>query len=1128
MEARGSYTRSNVRKNARRPKSASSLGANTQMLKRANSISNYDDEMPVWIKATVPSEFEETTPWLVGPGLRVEKDHVLSLFAKFDHFKRGFFNMKDVERVCNRPEHFYMLREVFKICQRNGKEIKITFLQFESHVKHYCSEDENKLSLQERIFLTLSESGCSKVGFYFSLSILMAIVASTTTFIIETLPSCQTFEEKASCCPKYPSEDISNITSFLSDKNSVCKCEPYSLPIFGQIEIVCMVLFTSEYLLRLLFCRNLRFGPDLVIWMNLASEKPNYPRLRNQAGNLVEFIFSTSNLIDLLAILPFYISKFVPGMSSNTRVLRVLRLARVFRVLKMGKYSQGAHLVINVCVKSLGALIMLVIFIVAGSIIFGSSLHFAETDDWRLAADCREGCYVRPTSDGLENEVSPWVDIPLATYWWAVVTLTTVGYGDFYPTTTAGKIVGTLCVFGGVLFLAPPITIIGANFAQEYDAVRAENARKLMEERQKRVKKRRMLLQKLLDKKETIESLKAKGFRGSFFNTEDRERASFFDLGKMGADERVANERSSFRGSFFGGSSLGRRLLGVGRSQRALDSLGTDLGPIEQGDATEEGSGSNAIEGSIVDPSPTAKPPTLKDTAKKEEEEANEHDEGNEIVDMAKSNQSTRSGANNRGRGLSIFREIFVKENDRGDKHGRDSLIGARVTLITNQVALGVGRMIFGSLEKEMEEDPLENERQVRYEDSRYETTMCVEKFVAFVKELYAENSIAQLCAEKILFELWLVESRVKAGRIISSNFTRLMLKSVMTWIGRSEDMLIKENSQVPALPKQPNQELSKQIEKTKLPVNKGGGVTLPPLSSVKLVKLGSGSSGGGGGGGGSGKADNAKLQVIRFDITTTLGWVLGGADSEGDRWNRVKQVVSGLQADIHGVKAGWKVVMVDGSAVGSATELAQAITNAKERVGGDGCCDFTFAVDNAEPVCRREDIANVAFMAMKMKKNSAAGAETKEGKKYENGVSIPPKRKKDCEFEVAAKMMALKWLQLRRAKSKAEARPAMPLEKQRAADAQKMRRYLLELASCMFGDVCEGSTEGPPKLSRHQRKFSVLENPQTAPSGLQGPTSSVFSEHEETNLPIQPSMPLAPIKRRSSSARKRRLTSHM
>ena len=82
------------------------------------------------------------------------------------------------------------------------------------------------------------------------------------------------------------------------------------------------------------------------------------------------------------------------------------------------------------------------------------------------------------------------------------------------------------------------------------------------------------LAQKLLDKKETIESLKAKGFRGSFFNTEDRERSSFFDLGTMGADGRVANERSSFRGSFFGGSSLGKKLLGVRGGHQALDSSG--------------------------------------------------------------------------------------------------------------------------------------------------------------------------------------------------------------------------------------------------------------------------------------------------------------------------------------------------------------------------------------------------------------------------------------------------------------------------------------------------------------------------------------------------------------------------
>ena len=77
------------------------------------------------------------------------------------------------------------------------------------------------------------------------------------------------------------------------------------------------------------------------MWLNLASDKANDPKLRGPLVNVWEFVTGVSNLIDLLAILPFYLSLLIPGMSSNTRVLRVLRLARVFRVLKMGKYSQG-------------------------------------------------------------------------------------------------------------------------------------------------------------------------------------------------------------------------------------------------------------------------------------------------------------------------------------------------------------------------------------------------------------------------------------------------------------------------------------------------------------------------------------------------------------------------------------------------------------------------------------------------------------------------------------------------------------------------------------------------------------------------------------------------------------------
>ena len=87
--------------------------------------------------------------------------------------------------------------------------------------------------------------------------------------------------------------------------------------------------------------------------------------------------------------------------------------------------------------------------------------------------------------------------------------------------------------------------------------------------------------QKLLDKKETLEKLKQKGYRGSFFDANQRDRLSFFDLGNRGADSgNSANQRSSFRGSMYGGAGLGRRLLGSGISKKNLFS---GFGTVSEG-----------------------------------------------------------------------------------------------------------------------------------------------------------------------------------------------------------------------------------------------------------------------------------------------------------------------------------------------------------------------------------------------------------------------------------------------------------------------------------------------------------------------------------------------------------------
>jgi uncharacterized membrane protein YgcG len=195
---------------------------------------------------------------------------------------------------------------------------------------------------------------------------------------------------------------------------------------------------------------------------------------------MFRFAMSPMNVIDLLAIMPFYLGLVVGSDNQNLAVVRVLRLSRVLRIFKLGKYSRSLQIFVRVVQKSSAALGMLVFFLAMITVLFGSLIYYAEAGEW---SDTYNG-FVRPTIDGEGEEISPFKSIPLS-FWWVVVTITTVGYGDMVPTSVAGRLIATVAMYLGIIVLALPITIIGSNFTEEYQLQR-EAEQIAAEERQRR------------------------------------------------------------------------------------------------------------------------------------------------------------------------------------------------------------------------------------------------------------------------------------------------------------------------------------------------------------------------------------------------------------------------------------------------------------------------------------------------------------------------------------------------------------------------------------------------------------------------------------------------------------------
>ncbi|CAF1058574.1 unnamed protein product [Brachionus calyciflorus] len=315
------------------------------------------------------------------------------------------------------------------------KDLRTRYHRF----KYYFDEDDDfnledttiltKNKFQQKLWILLEKPNSSLLGRIIAFFGLLVVILSVAVMCLETVVESQ---NRSNSNP----DDLE-----LEERNIL----------FFILELFCNSIFTIEIILRFI----------------ATSDK-------------ISFIKNFSNLIDFIAILPFwtilmlnnhnflnflilinlYSQSIAKKRQSNQyalSVLRILRLTRVLRVLKLSRHIQILNVMGKILYECVYEIILLLTFLTINIIIFSSLIYFIELDSL--------------------GENSPFISIPHS-FWWAIISFTTIGYGDLIPQSSIGKFFGSFFILCGILIALLPVPILSCKFEKIYKECSHENRKK--------------------------------------------------------------------------------------------------------------------------------------------------------------------------------------------------------------------------------------------------------------------------------------------------------------------------------------------------------------------------------------------------------------------------------------------------------------------------------------------------------------------------------------------------------------------------------------------------------------------------------------------------------------------------